>query len=369
MRLNLRKVRLCLILYVLFDLYIGGHCAGLFPLGNMAAAQFTQVTGTVTDPTGLPYANGTISAGLVLTGAGSPTLNGLAYTPPSQPSGLDLNGHFVMSLADNTQISPAGTKWNFLVCSAAGTVQPVAGKGPVCFSLATPITISGTSQDISSNLNAVALPLQNPQTGAVTLGSATITGTLTVPAGSNFCNSGLKFVATNPTCFFLSGGGAFASQSAIGYGMNTNLGWFFGLNTSAHALLAAAGTLSSIGFTSSGQPTSLAVDATIDEPAAGIIGIGNTATGSDINGRLAVARIGSDVGSNTDSFIKLAFSAATTATYTFAGSYTNAPICVIAPVAPGATTFTITTDSTTTLTVTASVAFTGTVNAICGLQN
>lgn len=123
-----------------------------------ALAQFTTVTGTVTDPNGLPYAFGTISAGFVTTA--SPTLNGLPYTPPSQPTGLDKNGSFIMQLGDNNILLPAGTKWNFLVCSAAGTIQPSGGKGPVCFSVA-PITITGASQSISATLNAAALALSS----------------------------------------------------------------------------------------------------------------------------------------------------------------------------------------------------------------
>jgi hypothetical protein len=159
--MNLRKLRYLILLYIAFDFLIG--YAGIVPLTELAAAQFTTVTGTVTDPNGLPYANGTISA-LLITSA-SPTLGGLPYTPPTQPTGLDKNGSFTMQLADNTQLSPAATKWNFTVCSALGTVQPVGGKGPVCFTLAAPITISGSSQSISVNLNAIAPALTNVTSG------------------------------------------------------------------------------------------------------------------------------------------------------------------------------------------------------------
>lgn len=68
---------------------------------------------------------------------------------------------------------------------------------------------------------------------------------------------------------------------------------------------------------------------------------------------------------NNDYSPVLTYAAATTASYTFTSTYNTAPKCVISPVTPGATTFTITTLNTTTLTVTASVAFTGTVNASC----
>jgi hypothetical protein len=123
---------------------------------SFAAAQFTTVTGTVVDPNSLPYAGGTISATLVT--SASPTLNGFAYTPPTQPTGLNQAGFFTMRLADNTVLLPAATQWSFTVCSAIGTVNPAIGKGSVCF-VAGPITISGASQDISATLNAAALAL------------------------------------------------------------------------------------------------------------------------------------------------------------------------------------------------------------------
>jgi hypothetical protein len=131
----------------------------------MARAQFTLVTGTVVDPNTIPYGNGTILSVLVLPGNVSPTLNGQSYLQPTQATGLDPTGHFSLRLADNNILLPAGTKWNFTICSAGGSVQPSLGKGPVCFSLAAPITISGSSQDISTQLNAVALALTNIASG------------------------------------------------------------------------------------------------------------------------------------------------------------------------------------------------------------
>jgi hypothetical protein len=132
----------------------------VFLLTGAAAAQFTTVSGTVTDPNGVPYANGTIAA--ILSTTASPTLGGFPYSPPTQPAGLNGAGKFIMQLADNTLLSPAGTKWNFTVCSAAGTVAPSVGTGPQCFSLAAPITISGVTQDITTQLHAVALALTIP---------------------------------------------------------------------------------------------------------------------------------------------------------------------------------------------------------------
>lgn len=135
-------------------------------LTRPALAQFTTVTGTVVDPHSVPYALGTITPTLVVpSGAGSPTLNGNPYSPPSGPVNLDKNGSFSFNVADNTVLLPAGTKWNFQVCSATGTVNPAIGTGPQCFSLASPITISGSTQSISTQLNAVALALTIPING------------------------------------------------------------------------------------------------------------------------------------------------------------------------------------------------------------
>jgi len=146
-----------------------------------AAAQFTSVTGTVTDPNGIPYAYGTISATII--SSGTPTLNGFPYTPPSQPAGLNSLGSFVMQLADNTVLQPGGSQWKFTVCSGAGTVNPAIGKGSVCFT-AGPITISGFSQSISATLNAAALALTVPIGGGGGVSSITGDGTLITNSSS-----------------------------------------------------------------------------------------------------------------------------------------------------------------------------------------
>lgn len=139
-----------------------------------AFAQFTIVTGTVIDPNGFPYAGGTIVATLVSPGGTSVTLNGFAYTPPATPAGLNSAGAFIIRLGDNSILSPGGTQWRFSVCSSIGTVQPAEGNGPVCFT-AGPLTISGSSQDISTTLQAAAVALTRTTgatTGAVPIGPA-----------------------------------------------------------------------------------------------------------------------------------------------------------------------------------------------------
>jgi hypothetical protein len=183
-------------------------------------AQFTQVSGTVVDPNGVPYANGTIAPRLVANG--SPTLNGFPYAPPSQPVGLSSAGSFVMQLADNTKISPSGSTWNFTVCSGPGT--------STCFSLSSPITISGVSQSISAQLQAAAIALgTSTQLNAVGgslsgsfSGNPTWTGNHTFSGVSTFngltaLNGGGSFAGTFTGSPTLSGnpimtGGAFPAD-------------------------------------------------------------------------------------------------------------------------------------------------------------
>lgn len=129
-------------------------------------AQFTQTQGTVTDPNGLPYSNGTITPTLVISASPQFLSSGFPYTPPNQPSALDNKGTFVMNLADVNQLTPSGGRWSFHVCSATGTVQPGSPitQGPVCFDV-TGLVITGTVLDISSQLSAAA-PRLTTVTGA-----------------------------------------------------------------------------------------------------------------------------------------------------------------------------------------------------------
>lgn len=139
-------------------------------LAPIAAAQFTQVSGQVLDPHGIPYANGTIMASLVISGSPRFASSGLPYTPPTTPTGLDSQGRFVMQLADVTQIIPAGGLWSFTVNCAAGCIPPAGGLGPVSFTV-TGLFISGPAQDISAALQAAAPPLTGGGGGGGGLGN------------------------------------------------------------------------------------------------------------------------------------------------------------------------------------------------------
>jgi hypothetical protein len=327
--MNLRTLRYALLIYAAFDFFLG--YAGFLPLDQLAAAQFTTVSGTVTDPNGLPYANGTISPILVLPGGTSPTLNGLAYTPPSQPVGLSSTGSFVMNLADNTVLQPAGTKWNFQVCSAAGTVQPAGGKGPVCFSLAAPITISGSSQSITANLNAVALALSFSSGITNSAGANVIMKSNGINAvGSSCTDNGTTFSCTEPIAA-PAGGVTSLSNDSYQYSTDATSGLFY---EGGHTHSIVTGGVRSMEFQNS--PFAIIVNAPIVDFATGNSGLTVAA------GLLSLTGTGhpnfgfaTDKGQHLVSQAAQADSwgvatcAASTVTVTFTRAYTSTPTIVV----------------------------------------
>lgn len=157
-----------------------------------AWAQFTVVTGTIVDPNGTPYANGTITAALTTAGTPVFTATGQPYIAPTTPTGLSLTGQFTMRLGDVTQITPGGGTYKFTVSCGTGCVLPAGGKGPISFSISG-ITISGAAQDISAQLQAAA-PVLSSGGGSgggtfPTAGNATFsTPNVTITALTGFFN-------------------------------------------------------------------------------------------------------------------------------------------------------------------------------------
>ena len=133
------------------------HLLSIVLFSILAAAQFTLVSGTVTDPNGTPYALGTISAQVVTAGV-TPTVNGSAFSMSAGPANLSTAGSFTLNLVSSTAMSP-NLQWKFTVCSSAGTILPAGGTGPVCFT--STITITGATQSISATLSAAAPALSN----------------------------------------------------------------------------------------------------------------------------------------------------------------------------------------------------------------
>lgn len=126
------------------------------------AQNLTTVTATITDPSGLPYSNASIQAQLLPTGI-TPTIGGIQVSGFTRAN-ADVNGTFSMNLASNAAIDQVGTQWQFSV-NVTG-IAPPNGTGPQFFSVT--LTISGASQNISTNLNAVAPALGRGGSGAPT---------------------------------------------------------------------------------------------------------------------------------------------------------------------------------------------------------
>jgi hypothetical protein len=128
--------------------------------GLAQGQNFTTVTGTVTDPNGIPYANGLITFILgPLPFSSSPSVGGGPVAGYTGPFALNGAGFFSVSLASNAAITPGSTQWTPQVCANPNVPTPFgSGLGGNCFT-ASPITISGSTQDISPQLAAVALPL------------------------------------------------------------------------------------------------------------------------------------------------------------------------------------------------------------------
>src|ERR1700739_4600036 len=142
---------------------------GTFLFAPSARAQFTTVTATVTDPNGIPYAAGTMSAVLVPGSPGGYTLNGAPYSGRIGPVTLDSTGKFVAQFGDVTMIKPGSPQWQITINSNPGGVAPPLGTGPQSFTFtSTGTTISGTSPvNISTSLNALAPKLSNFTNGTI----------------------------------------------------------------------------------------------------------------------------------------------------------------------------------------------------------
>jgi hypothetical protein len=168
-----------------------------FAAGARAQTQ-TNVSATVKDPLGIPYANGTYSIQLIPTG-NNPTVNGNSIGGAFNGS-TDANGRFNVSLWPNASISPGGTTWQFTVCVSPG-VQPPLGIGGAC-TPPTAVTITSPGpQSLSATLSAVA-----PQLTTITIGGGGIAGSIAntqvaFGTGANTIggNAGFLFVTPNMT--------------------------------------------------------------------------------------------------------------------------------------------------------------------------
>jgi hypothetical protein len=133
--------------------------------GRVEAQAQTAVSGTITDPNGLPYSNASVQAVLVTSGGQVPSVTpctnsaGCQITGPSPAATTDVNGKFALSLWPNASILPASSTYTFNVSISPGSLPPV-GTGPQSFTV-TGITIAGSSQSLSALLSGAALALSH----------------------------------------------------------------------------------------------------------------------------------------------------------------------------------------------------------------
>ena len=124
----------------------------LLSLSSPLWAQHVQVSGQLMDSNGTLYSNCHGSAAFIgqnsTPGAGPYLLSGSTFQTVANIF-CDSQGNFAVTLADNNLISPTPSQWNFSVCSASGYLA-----GPFCLNAL--ITITGTSQVITTTLQAVA---------------------------------------------------------------------------------------------------------------------------------------------------------------------------------------------------------------------
>lgn len=195
-------------------------------LAGLAEAQtITSVTGTVLDKNGVPYSGGTVLAQFVnVSGGATPTITatGAPLIPSTSPVQLTTAGTFALAVMANGSITPAATHWQFLICSAPGTVYPDPGSGgPSCFTTGQ-ITITGANQDITGNINAVPAPALMYANLTRSLGS--YQGTTSVPITDNTFHalvaaaSDIKIPANqaniNPRKFRCHGSGVYTNAAA-----------------------------------------------------------------------------------------------------------------------------------------------------------
>lgn len=115
------------------------------------AVVYTAVTGTITDPNGLPYSGAIVNIQLAPAPSGPARCGNNTLQANGQTTANAL-GFFQMAICPNASIAPGGSQWQFNVSINPG-VSPPAGFGPQSCT-ATLVTIAGASQDVSAAISA-----------------------------------------------------------------------------------------------------------------------------------------------------------------------------------------------------------------------
>lgn len=251
-------------------------CCFLLPASTWA--QTTSVSGTVTDPNGVPYAGGTVvmncvggcstvtitsQAQCTAAGAGSAPCN-LPFPGTVGPARLDATGSFTITLYSNTSINPGGSQWAFTVGLSPGILPPL-GTGPQSYTVN--ITVTGATQSVSSTLTAAApslivagfSPGGSTAFNKITSGTNT-TAAMVVSTGASLAPSGSGSVTSN---FLTPAGtsgdcmdwGASGAPADAGAACNSFPALTGGTNSTATMVI---GTGASLGVSGTGTNTATA---------------------------------------------------------------------------------------------------------------
>lgn len=135
-------------------------------------ASATTVTGTVTDPDAVNWANGFITFTLTGNAGQGYACAGTPMTADQTKVTATMNGSGVFSttLCANNTITPVNTQWAIQVFSAASAAPQTI----------TPTTVNGSSQDLSTYINGLIKAIRIP---AVTKTRAYADGEIVTPIG------------------------------------------------------------------------------------------------------------------------------------------------------------------------------------------
>jgi len=169
-----------------------GIAFGVALLSSLGYAQQVNVSATVVDPFGRAYANGTFQGVWVNQSGISqlPLLNGSTFQT-TVVGAMNSAGQFTTVVADNNQITPAPSQWQWTICS-----QRISGQQSVCFTVL--ITMTGASQNIGATLSASAIALPSTGTNQMTngdlFGTTVNHGLLSGAAGSSILSPNIEKV-------------------------------------------------------------------------------------------------------------------------------------------------------------------------------
>lgn len=222
----------------------------IFLVAPSLFAQTTLVSGTVVDQFANPYAQGTIAFALTFPTGVTPvyTGSGLPVNPSSGPYVLNSSGVFTsIPIPDNSQVTPASTKWVITVCGNS-IPWPNVLSVKVCF-VTPPTTISGGSQSLTTLLHPLAPYLAytpgGGSGGTVTVIGSPVAGNITVFAGASVITNGdlsgdcITSGSTAITCSKINGG--VIPMSAVALATNSSAQVIVATTTGTGSTVVLAG--------------------------------------------------------------------------------------------------------------------------------